>query len=89
MSSTDKARQQLVDSMRKTKAAAASKKTAGKKTPRPATRVAKTTRKAASPATGKGSAKVEMGSGLRWGLSRAYLARFHGGSHLPSRGEAL
>jgi len=60
MSTTDKTRQQLVDSMRETKAAAASKKTAGNKTPRPATRAAKTTKKAASPAS---SAKVEAGSG--------------------------
>ena len=62
MSSTDKTRQQLVDSMRKTKAAAASKKTAGSTTPRPATRTAKTTKKAASTTTRKHSTKVEVGS---------------------------
>ena len=62
MSSTDKTRQQLVDSMRKTKAVAASKKTAGNKTLRPATRAAKTTKKAASTTTGKRSVKVEVGS---------------------------
>ena len=62
MSSTDKTRQQLVDSMRKTKAAAASKKTAGNNTPQPATRAAKTTKKAASTTTGKRSVKVEVGS---------------------------
>ena len=62
MNSTDRTRQQLVDSMRKTKTAAASKKTAGNKTPQPATRAAKTTKKAASTTTGKRSAKVEVGS---------------------------
>jgi len=62
MSSTDKTRQQLVDSMRKTKAAAASKKTTGNKTPRPATRAAKASKKTASTTTGKRSAKVEAGS---------------------------
>ena len=41
MSTTDKTRQQLVDSMRKTKAAAAGKTTAAnKKSPRPANRKA-------------------------------------------------
>ena len=67
MSSTDKTRQQLVDSMRKTKAAAASKKTvskktAGNKTRRPATRAAKTTKKASLTTTAKRSVKVEVGS---------------------------
>jgi hypothetical protein len=62
MSSTDKTRQQLVDSMRKTKAAAASTNTAGNKAPRPTTRAAKTTKKAASTTKAKRSAKVEVRS---------------------------
>ena len=62
MSTTDKTRQQLVDSMRKTKAAEARKKTVANKMPQPATRAAKTTKKAASTTTGKRSVKVGVGS---------------------------
>jgi hypothetical protein len=62
MSSTDKTRQQLVDSMRKTKAATAGRKAAGNETPRPAARAAKATKKAASTTTGKRSADVEVES---------------------------
>ena len=61
-SSTDKTRQQLVSSIRKTKTTAASKKTAVNKTPQPVTRPAKTTKEAVSTTTGKRSAKVEVGS---------------------------
>lgn len=62
MSSTDKTRQQLVNSMRKTKATATGKKTAANKTPQPVTRPAKTTKETASTTSGKRSAKVEAGS---------------------------
>ena len=62
MSTTDKTRQQLVDSMRKTKAGAAGKKTVARsKATRPAGRTTKTTKKAAATTVGKQPAK-EAGS---------------------------
>ena len=58
-SSTDKTRQQLVDSIRKTKAAAAGKTTAvNKKSPQPVSRTAKTTKKAAATTAGKRPLKL-------------------------------
>jgi hypothetical protein len=58
MSTTDKTRQQLVASMRKTKAAAAGQTAARSKAPRPVTRTAKGAEKSAARATGKRSVKV-------------------------------
>ena len=58
MSTTDKTRQQLVDSMRKTKAGAAGKKTVARsKAAQPADRTTKTAKKAAVTTAGKQSAK--------------------------------
>ena len=59
MTTTDKTRQQLVDSMRKTKTAAASKTAGRSKAPRPANRTAKSAKKTAATAAEKRSAKVE------------------------------
>jgi hypothetical protein len=62
MSATDKTRQQLVDSMRKTKAAAAGKPAARSKASRSASGTAKGEKKPAATAAGKRSAKVEGAS---------------------------
>jgi len=72
MSTTDKTRQQLVDSMRKTKTAAAGKTTAVNKAPRPVRRKAKTVQHAAATSAGKHSATA---TGLsRPGTSDSYQA---------------
>ena len=63
MTTTDKTRQQLVDSMRKTKTAAASKTAGRSKAPRPANRTAKSAKKTAASTAVKRSAKVEEQSG--------------------------
>ncbi|MGB5301494.1 MAG: hypothetical protein WBN08_18980 [Thiogranum sp.] len=62
MSTTDKTRQQLVDSMRKTKAGAAGKTAAGSNSPRPVKKTARTTKKAAATPAAKRSAKTAAGS---------------------------
>jgi hypothetical protein len=67
MSSSDKTRQQLMDSMRKTKAGAASKKAsenkaAGSKTSQPAAPAPTAKKKAARTTTRKHPAKVEVAS---------------------------
>ena len=62
MSTTDKTRQQLVDSMRKTKAGAAGKTAAGSNSPRPVKKTAGTTKKPAATPAAKRSAKTEAGS---------------------------
>ena len=61
MSTTDKAQQKLVESMRKTKAGAAGKKTVARsKAASPAGRTAKTAKKAAVTTAGKQSAKAAV-----------------------------
>jgi len=75
MSSTDKTRQQLVDSMRKTKAAAAGKTAAvNKKSPRPVKRkvTPKRAKDAAATIAGKHSANAT--GGIRSGTSDSYQA---------------
>jgi len=73
MSSTDKTRQQLVDSMRKTKAAAAGKTTAvNKKSPRPVKRKVRSAKNAAATIAGKPLANATGGS--RSGTSDSYQA---------------
>ena len=73
MSSTDKTRQQLVDSMRKTKAAAAGKTAAvNKKSPQRVNRKVKSTKNAAATMAGKHSANATGGS--RSGNSDSYQA---------------
>jgi hypothetical protein len=62
MSTADKTRQQLVESMRKTKAAAAGKTAARSKAPRPVKRTAKSAKKAAATVAEKHSADVLDGS---------------------------
>ena len=63
MSSTDKTRKQLMDSMRKTKAAAANKPTVKKKAPQPVRRKAQPKRasNAAATSTGKQPTNAAMG----------------------------
>ena len=58
MSTTDKTRQQLVDSMRKTRAGTAGKTTATRKASRPANRTAKSAKKTAATAAEKRSTNV-------------------------------
>ena len=58
MSTTDKTRQQLVDSMRKTRAGTAGKTTATRKASRPASRTAKSAKKTAATAAEKRSTNV-------------------------------
>jgi hypothetical protein len=58
MSTTDKTRQQLVASMRKTKTAAASRTAAGSKAPRQAGRTAKSAKKTAAGAVRKRAVKA-------------------------------
>lgn len=70
MSATDKTRQQLVNSMRKTKAAAADKPVARSKASRPASRTVKAAKKPAATTARKRSAKVEGGS--RPGIGDSY-----------------
>jgi hypothetical protein len=70
MSSTDKTRQQLVDSMRKTKADAAGKTPAVNKAPRPVRRKVKKVKDAAATSAGKHSANATGGS--RSGTSDSY-----------------
>lgn len=73
MTSTDKTRQQLVDSMRKTKAAAARKTTTVKRpAPQPAKRKARPVKNAAAPVAGKHSASATGGS--RSGSRDSYQA---------------
>ena len=61
MSTTDKVQQKLVESMRKTKAGAAGKKTVARsKATRPAGRTTKTAKKAAVSTAGKQSAQAAV-----------------------------
>jgi len=59
MNTTDKTRQQLMATMRKTKSAAAGKTAAGSKAPRPANRTAKRTSKAVTTTPVKRPVKAE------------------------------
>jgi hypothetical protein len=72
MSTTDKTRQQLMASMRKTKTTAAGQPAAGGKAPRPVSRTAKSTRKTAAGAAAKRSVKVA--GGPRTGTLDSYQA---------------
>jgi hypothetical protein len=72
MNTTDKTRQQLMATMRKTKSAAAGKTAAGSKAPRPANRTAKRTSKAVTTKLVKRPVKAE--GTLRTGTRDLYQA---------------
>jgi len=72
MSTTDKTRQQLVASIRKTRVAAAGKTATTGKAPRPVNRTAKSTKKTAASAAGKPPVEVE--GGFRTGSRDSYQA---------------
>lgn len=72
MSTTDKTRQQLMASMRKTRVTAAGKTATTDKAPRPVNRTAKSTKKTAASAAGKLPVKVEGGG--RTGARDSYQA---------------
>ena len=75
MTSTDKTRQQLVDSMRKTKAAAAGKTAAvNKKSPQPVSRKARPKRAKNAAATSAGKHSADAAGGSRSGNSDSYQA---------------